>query len=155
MVAIRLVRPIALNAHDAETALDHFLADSRHGPISVFAVSGACLVRMIRRHDRPDRIECVMTWEPATAGGCSFLGSLHIMECGGGSPALVLDGLPELHDRAQLEDERLGRECAEATGREVLERIASELAGRNALLAAPGRKLAAHPIRLAMRAQTA
>jgi|GEM_PF-6149395 hypothetical protein len=144
MVAFRLAQTIALNAHDAGRALDHFLADTRHGPISAITLPGECLVRLIRRHDRPDRLECVMTWEPAMAGGCSFLGSLYVIECGRGSLALVLDGLPEFHDRAQLEDERLGSECAEAMGRAVLERIASELSTRSARLGAPSRKLTAH-----------
>ena len=85
------------------------------------------------------------------AGGCSFLGSLYVIECGRGSLALVLDGLPEFHDRAQLEDERLGSECAEAMGRAVLERIASELSTRSARLGAPTRKLTAHGMQPAPR----
>ena len=154
MVALRLAKPIAVSAHDAGRALDHFLADTRHGPISVFAVPGACLVRLIRRHERLDRIECVMTWEPVTAARCSFLGSLYIMECGRGSLALVLDGLPEFHDRAQLDDELLGRESAEATGRAVLEQIASELSARNAIFTARERKPVAHALQLSIASYT-
>jgi|SRR5665213_222458 len=81
--------------------------------------------------------------EPSTAGGCSFLGSIFIMECGRGALALVLDGLAEFHDLAQLQDEPLERERAEATGRAVLEMIASELSIRTKHLTASSRRMAA------------
>ena len=84
-----------------------------------------------------------MTWEPSAAGGCSFIGSMSIMECGRSTLAIVLDGMAEVHEFAQLQDERLGRESAEATGRAVLERIASELALRSWDMASPRRRIAA------------
>ena len=145
MVAFRIAQPVAVSAQDAGPALDRLLADTRHGPVSTIVMPGQCLVRMLRGHERPERVECVMTWEPLTAGGCSFLGSLMLMKCGKGSLALVLDGLVEVHDPAQLQDDRLARECAAATGRAVLERISSSLSAHNRLSAAPSRRLTAHP----------
>ena len=140
MVAFRLAQPLALGARDVGPALACFLADTRLGTISAISLPDQCLVRMVRRHDRP---ECVVTWEPAADAGCSFLGSMSVMECGRGTFGLILDGLAEVHDRAQLEDEHLARVRAEATGRAVLKRVAAELALRSLRLASPRRRIVA------------
>ena len=128
---LRLAQPLALNAHDAGVALQRLLTDTRCGPVSSIDLPGRCLVRMIRRHDRPSGMECVVTWVPATHDGPAFIGSLSIVKCGRRTLALVLDGMVEVHDRAELQDEALARVRAEAVGRSVLERVAVELTFRN------------------------
>lgn len=130
VVTFRLAQPLRLSLHDAGPALQRLLADTRCGAVSAINLPDECLVRMIRRHDRPSALECVMTWEPATSEGSSFIGSLSVMKCGRSSLALVLDGMAEIHRQAELQDERLARASAEAVGRSVLERVAGELAIR-------------------------
>ena len=127
VVTFRLAQPLALSAHDAGLALKRLLADTECGSVSAIDLPGECLVRMVGRHDRPSGLECVVTWEPAARGGYSFIGSLSVIKCGRRTQALVLDGMVEVHDRAELQDEALARASAEAMGRSVLQRMAAEL----------------------------
>jgi hypothetical protein len=122
VAVIRLVQPLALNAKDADRALDRLLAATRDGAVSSIGLGDLCLLRMIRRHDVPRSRECVVTWQPFAAGGCSFIGSLSIVDEGPyDAPALVLEGT----------DARLDQANAETIGRAVLEYIAAELTTRS------------------------
>lgn len=74
---------------------------------------------MVRRHDGRGSRECILTWEPSATEGCSFVGSLAIVDrAPHETPMLVLEG----------EDVKLGAPDADAIGRAVLEHIGAELA---------------------------
>lgn len=143
MVAIRIAQPANLGPHDAAAALGRFLANTYDGSVSTMTLPGQCRVRMLLRHDRTKHPACLLTWVPAGPGVCSFLGTMSIIQCGRGRPALILDGQVEVHDPAQLQDERLARTCAEAVGHAVLDRIAAALTPPVLHLAAPSRRMAA------------
>jgi hypothetical protein len=117
--SIRLVQSLALSPEDAERALDRLLAEHRAGPISAINLPDQCLLRMVRRHDGRGSRECILTWEPSATEGCSFVGSLAIVDrAPHETPMLVLEG----------EDVKLGAPDADAIGRAVLEHIGAELA---------------------------
>lgn len=118
MAAIKLTRPLAVHTQAADRALKALLAETRSGAISAFGLPDRCLVRLMRRHDRPRSRECVITWEPAEARGCTFIGSMSLVDRGAAQPPLlVLEG----------NDARPATDAAEATGNALLERVASEL----------------------------
>lgn len=122
MAAIKLTRPLAVHTQAADRALKALLAETRSGPISAFGLPDRCLVRLMRRHDRPRSRELVITWEPAEAHGCTFIGSMSLVDRGTAQPPLlVLEG----------NDARLAAEAAEATGNALLERVATELTVRS------------------------
>ncbi len=137
MVAIRLAQPLGLHPNDAGRALERLLAEKREGPVSAIRIAGLCLVRMIRRRDVAGLLACVMVWEPVGPETCSFIGSLSIVSgAAGDSSAFKLEGMAQLHGLTRFRDEGWAQASAEATGRAVLERIGSELAG-HALCIAP------------------
>ena len=122
MAAIKLMRPLALHAQAADRALKALLAETRSGAISAFGLPDRCLVRLMRRHDVPRSREFVITWEPAEAHGCTFVGSMSLVDRGAAQPPLlVLEGT----------DARPAPEAAEATGNALLDRIATELTARS------------------------
>lgn len=123
MACIRVAQSLALDLPDADRALKELLTETRVGAVSTIALKDKCLLRLLRRHDIPRSRECLMTWEPPAAQGCSFIGSLSIVDRGPSTtPALVLEGT----------ETQLGAAEAEALGRAVLQRITTELTSRMA-----------------------